>query len=264
MPSNSLCRLSRGGQPNSEILPTLWRKKAGRRNLSWFLNTTGIEVSRFRVVIIIQLPPPKSSIFGLLNAFEDTVWWSILACCVGISLILQFDANQLPNSCDILRILHTFIIVLSSLFGQSILDDIMKKVKNKEISRPLLGIWFFVCYNQMMNLYAGDIYFDLIIPTTVIIPATFGDFLVANVTIITTPFVSPGSKTDHIDTYEYLRLLKTKGMIAIMGAHKFVQVWKEVVHIKGYGLVIGNHVGDSILDFESTLVSFVRRNFISP
>ncbi|OXA40004.1 hypothetical protein Fcan01_25258 [Folsomia candida] len=74
-----------------------------------------------------------------------------------------------------------------------------------------------------MNLYAGDIYFDLIIPTTVIIPATFGDFLVANVTIITTPFVSPGSKTDHIDTYEYLRLLKTKGMIAIMGAHKFVQ-----------------------------------------
>ncbi|OXA39982.1 hypothetical protein Fcan01_25259 [Folsomia candida] len=152
----------------------------------YYLEMYDVKFPTFDFIIITQFPSPVNSIIGLFNPFEGVIGLSILASCIGITLILQSDGNGLSNTCNLLRSLQEFTMVQSLLFGQSIADGILKKVKNKKVSRPLLGIWFLSCYILMDNLYQGSIYSDLAVRNPPLVPKTFDELVSANVTIITT------------------------------------------------------------------------------
>ncbi|OXA48640.1 hypothetical protein Fcan01_16496 [Folsomia candida] len=95
-------------------------------------------------------------------------------------------------------------MVQSLLFGQAIADEIIKKVKNKRISRPLLATWFFVCYILMDNLYQGSIYSDLTVVSPPQVPKTIEELVASNMTIITTSRILKSNKIE-----EGTSLLKT-------------------------------------------------------
>ncbi|OXA48872.1 hypothetical protein Fcan01_16808 [Folsomia candida] len=155
------------------------------------------ELATIDFAIVTQFPHAENSILGVFTPFEGAIWWSILFSCIGISLILQFQGKGLPNNFSGLRSIRDFIMVQSLLFGQAIADEIIKSVKNKQVARPLLAIWFFVCYLLMENLYQGSIYSDLTVVHPPNVPKTVRELVASNMTIITTSQMYITSKTSN-------------------------------------------------------------------
>ncbi|OXA48308.1 hypothetical protein Fcan01_17064 [Folsomia candida] len=145
-----------------------------------------VELEVIDFVIVTQFPHAENSICGVFTPFEVDIWLSIMISCVGISLILQFQGKGLPNNFSAMRSVQDFIMVHSILLGQAIADEIIRKVKNKQVSRPLLAVWFFVCYILMENLYQGSIYSDLTVMYPPQVPKTARELVASNMTIITT------------------------------------------------------------------------------
>ncbi|OXA47411.1 hypothetical protein Fcan01_17733 [Folsomia candida] len=157
-----------------------------------------VELAKIDFIIVTQIPKAVNSIWGVFTPFEGAIWWSILASCIGISVILQFQGKGLPSNFSGLRSVQDFIMVQSLLFGQAIADEIIKSVKNKQVARPLLAIWFFVCYILMENLYQGSIYSDLTVLYPPKVPRTFQKLVASNMTIITTSQILKPSETSKL------------------------------------------------------------------
>ncbi|OXA43083.1 Glutamate receptor 3.7 [Folsomia candida] len=166
-----------------------------------------VEFAKINFAIVTQFPHAENSIWGFFTPFEGDIWASILASCMGISVIMQFQGKGLSNNFSGLRSVQDFIMVQSFLLGQAIADDIIKNVKSKQVFRPLLAIWFFVCYILMENLYQGSIYSDLTVIYPPHVPKTFEELVASNMTIITTSQVIRSFDTSKVPVTN--SLLKT-------------------------------------------------------
>ncbi|OXA49899.1 hypothetical protein Fcan01_15893 [Folsomia candida] len=157
-----------------------------------------VELVAIEFAIVTQFWHAENSIWGFFTPFEGAVWLSILASCIGISIILQFEGKGLPNDFSGFRSVKDFIMVQSLLFGQAIADEVIKSVKNKQVARPVLGIWFFVCYIVMENLYQGTIYSEMTVMYPPYVPTAPAELVASNMTIITTSNIFIVSNTSKV------------------------------------------------------------------
>lgn len=156
-----------------------------------------IDSRAIHFVVVTRFPNALRSIWGFFTPFDSSAWWSILFTCVGISLVLQFEVNCLSRRFSGARALKDFVIVQALLFGQPIDGEIIRNIKNKQVQRLLWGIWLFVCFILMENLYKGRVYSDLTVLYPPKVPKTFDELVAANMTILTTSqghYTLPGMK----------------------------------------------------------------------
>lgn len=164
------------------------------------------EIHRFGFVVVSNFPIVENSILGVFNPFENAIWLSLLFSCVCICLVLQFEGKGLKSRFAPIQTLRDYFLVQSILFGQSIDDQVIKKIGTKHVARPLLAIWFVACYIIMDNLYQGTIYSDLTVMHPPSIPVKFISLLMSNISIVTTTqMLMPSRDGNYI---EYRSLLK--------------------------------------------------------
>lgn len=144
---------------------------------------------KFRFSVITQFPRAESSFGNVFTPFDVSTWTLILAACILITLVVQFnrDMRNLPKSraeygVIFLSDLITFTSILLSQYSSDIVNSLQKRRK----AVPILTVWFLGCYILMQNLYQGSITSDLTVTPFPLVPRSLEDLAKSKLTVVTT------------------------------------------------------------------------------